>query len=193
MLSDDFCKPSGLNVTFSGFPGQLRANFLDQYIDICWLGDVVVNLKPNRFQRGIESGVTCENKSDHFVPGAAHCTYHRETIARRANVEVRDEHIEFLLSDEAERLWHCSNAGHREAVFLEDQPQHDADIIFVVHEEDSGLLLWHIRRIRCGLRCLREDVQSISTGRCFESYQFAALAACGTVAGTNSFPAPLIV
>src|SRR5438045_9308907 len=101
MLGDDFGKPASLNRTFSGFPGQLRANFLDQYIDICGLGDVVVNLKPNRFQRGIESGITCENKSDHLGPGAAHCTYHRETIARRATVEFCNEHTDFLLCIEA--------------------------------------------------------------------------------------------
>jgi hypothetical protein len=102
--------------------------------NVSGLGEIVIHLFPDGFQGSLEIGISSKNKGRSGRLNASHCANQDESIGWTANVQVSEQHIEWLMIDGVERLRdRCSNR-YFESLLLENSWESKPNRLLVIHE-----------------------------------------------------------
>src|ERR1700704_5248117 len=101
---------------------------------------VVIYLLPNGFQGGLEIGIPGENKGGGAGLASAHRGYKNEPIGRSSDIQVCEQYVELLMSNDVKGFRDCSSYRDLESMLFQNDRQRLSDSLFVIHEQQAGLI-----------------------------------------------------
>jgi hypothetical protein len=100
--------------------------------------DVIVHLIADRFQSGLERGISRDNDGDCVGLCTPHGAYHGKSVSRLANIQVREQYIELFGIDRLQCFWNRTGAYYLEAVHFQYRRKSQPDRGLIIHEQDTG-------------------------------------------------------
>src|SRR5207302_7131610 len=88
-------------------------------------------------QCGFERRVTGKDEIHALGLCAPHRAHYREAVARFSDVEIGDEHVEWLVPDFMKRIRHISRHAHFKAFPFQDGGQSLPDSWFIIDEQNT--------------------------------------------------------
>ena len=106
----------------------------DQRGNVGRLGEVIVHLLADSFERRLEIRISGQNECGGARLNSAHGADQYESIGRAADVQIGEQHVELAMADELQRFRHRCRHRYVEPLLFQDRGKGHPDRSFVINE-----------------------------------------------------------